>query len=145
MQTLQDVLPGRQDVLLSKKERIDFSRLWWVGLLLIVTTVVINFVIYSGVVFLFPMTKVELDPLIFYTGLGTLGAVLAFALVGWLAPHPIALYRMIAGGVLVLSFIPDIILFTKGGSLIEVAAYILMHIVTAVICVVGLTSFTHNG
>ncbi len=56
----------------SKQEKIDFSRLWWVGLLLIVTTVVLNFVIYSAVVVLFPMTKVELDPLIFYTGLGTL-------------------------------------------------------------------------
>jgi hypothetical protein len=82
VQTLQDVHLGRQDALVSKKERIDFSRLWWVGLLLIVTTVVLNFVIYSAVVVLFPMTKVELDPLIFYTGLGTLGAVLVFALVG---------------------------------------------------------------
>ena len=145
VQTLQDVLPGRQDVLLRKKERIDFSRLWWVGLLLMVTTVVLNFVIYSAVVVLFPMTKVELDPLIFYTGLGTLGAVLVFALVGWLAPHPIPLYRMIAGGVLLLSFVPDIVLFTRVGSLIEVGAYMLMHIVTAVICVVGLTRFTHTS
>ena len=133
-----------QDVRLRKKERIDFSRLWWVGLLLMVTTVVLNFVIYSAVVVLFPMTKVELDPLIFYTGLGTFGAVLVFALVGWLAPHPIRLYQMIAGGVLLLSFVPDIVLFTRVGSLIEVGAYMLMHIVTAVICVVGLTRFTHT-
>ena len=107
MQILQDVRLGRQDVRLRKKERIDFSRLW-------------------------------------YTGLGTLGAVLVFALVGWLAPHPIRLYQMIAGGVLLLSFVPDIVLFTRGGSLIEVGAYMLMHIVTAVICVVGLTRFTHT-
>jgi membrane protein DedA with SNARE-associated domain len=51
---------------------------------------------------------------------------------------------MIAGGVLVLSFIPDIILLTSGGSLIEVGAYMLMHIVTAVICVVGLAKFTQT-
>ena len=113
-------------------------------MLLIVTTVVLNFVIYSAVVVLFPMTRVKLDPLIFYTGLGTLGAVLVFALVGWLAPHPIPLYRMIAGGVLLLSFVPDIVLFTTGASVIMVGAYVLMHIVTAVICVVGLTRFTHT-
>ena len=136
MQTLQDILPRRN-------EQIDFSRLWWVGLLLIVTTVVINFVMYSAVLVLFPTTKVELVPLIFYTGLGTLGAVLVFALVGWLAPHPIPLYRMLAGGVLLLSFVPDIVLFTTGASVIMVGAYILMHIVTAVICVVGLTRFSH--
>lgn len=144
VQTLQDVLLGRQDVLLRKKERIDFSRLWWVGLLLIVTTVVLNFVIYSAVVVLFPMTKVELDPLIFYTGLGTLGAVLVFGLVGWLAPHPITLYRMIAGGVLLLSFVPDIVLFTTGASVVMVGTYMLMHIATAVICVAGLTRFTQT-
>lgn len=143
VQTLQDDLLSRQDVHLRKKKRIDFSRLWWVGLLLIVTTVVLNFVIYSAVVVLFPMTRVELDPLIFYTGLGTLGAVLVFALVGWLAPHPIPLFRMIAGSVLLLSFVPDVVLSTTGASVIMVGAYILMHIVTAIICVVGLTKFTH--
>jgi hypothetical protein len=108
-----------------------------------VTTVVLNFVIYSAVVVLFPMTRVELDPLIFYTGLGTLGAVLVFALVEWLAPHPIPLYCMIAGGVLLLSFVPDIVLFTTGASVIMVGAYMLMHIVTAVICIVGLTRFIY--
>ena len=144
MQSLQDILPHRQDIHLRRQEQIDFSRLWWVGLLLIVTTVVVNFVLCNAVLVLFPASKVEVDPTIFYTGLGTLGAVLVFALVGWLAPHPIALYRMIAVGVLVFSFVPDIVLFTTGASVIMVGAYILMHIVTAVICVVGLTWFTHR-
>ena len=127
-----------------KKEGIDFKRLWWIGLLLIAITVVINFVLYTGVLVFFPTVKIEMEPTIFYTGLGTFGAVLVFGLIGWLVPHPITLYHMIAGGVLMLSFIPDIILFTRGGSLIEVGAYMLMHIVTAVICVVGLTTFTHT-
>jgi hypothetical protein len=127
-----------------KKEGIDFKRLWWVGLLLIAITVVINFVLYTGVLVFFPTVKIEMEPTIFYTGLGTFGAVLVFGLIGWLVPHPITLYQMTAGGVLVLSFIPDIILFTRGGSLIEVGAYMLMHIVTAVICVVGLTTFTQT-
>ena len=128
----------------SKQEKIDLSRLWWVGLLVIVTAVVVNFVLCCAVLVLFPTAKVEIDPTIFYTGLGTLGAVLVFCLVGWLAPHPITLYRMIAGGVLLLSFVPDILLFTTGASVIMVGAYILMHIVTAVICVAGLTRFTHT-
>jgi hypothetical protein len=126
---------------LERKVKIDLSQLWWVGLLLIVTTVVINFLLCCAVLVLFPTTKVELDPIIFYTGLGTLGSVLVFALLVWLAPYPIDLYRMVAGVVLVLSFIPDIVLLTRGGSAMLVGAYMLMHIVTAVICVAGLTRF----
>lgn len=51
---------------------------------------------------------------------------------------------MIAGGVLLLSFVPDIVLFTTGASAILVGTYMLMHIVTAVICVAGLTRFTQT-
>ncbi len=129
---------------LERKERLDLSRLWWVGLLVLVTAVVVNFLLCSAVLVLFPTTEVELSPTLFYTGLGSLGSVLVFALVGWLAPHPINLYRMIAGGVLLLSFVPDIMLFTTGASVIIVGTYMLMHIVIAVICVVGLTRFTQT-
>jgi hypothetical protein len=41
-----------------------------------------------------------------------------------------------------LSFVPDLLLFTAGFSVIVVGAYILMHIATAIICVIGLTNFT---
>ncbi len=129
---------------LERKAKLDLSRLWWVGLLVIVSTVVVNFLIYNAVLVLFPTTRVELNPTIFYTGLGSLGAVLVFALVEWLAPHPINLYRMIAGGVLLLSFVPDIVLFTTGASVIMVGTYMLMHSATAVICVAGLTRFTQT-
>jgi hypothetical protein len=40
-----------------KQENIDFSRLWWVGLLVTVTTIVVNFLIYNAVLVLFPTTK----------------------------------------------------------------------------------------
>jgi hypothetical protein len=127
-----------------KQGSIDFSRLWWVGLLVTVTTIVVNFLIYNAVLVLFPTTKVELNPTIFYTGLGSLGAVLVFAFVGWLAPRPINLYRVIAGGVLLLSFVPDLVLFTTGASVVMVGTYMLQHVVTAVLCVAGLTTFAQT-
>jgi hypothetical protein len=126
------------------QEGIDYGRLWWVGLLLTVTTIVVNFLIYNAVLVLFPTTKMELNPIIFYTGLGSFGAVLVFALVGWLAPHPINVYRVIAGGVLLLSFAPDIVLFTTGASVIMVGTYMFQHVVTAVLCVAALTTFAQT-
>lgn len=137
MQTIQDTLA-------HKKERIDLSRLWWVGLLVIVASVVVNLLVRSAVLALFPTMMMVSGAIVFLTGIGALGAVLVFALVGWLAPHPITLYRIIAGVTLLLSFVPDLLLLTTGFPVIIIGAYILMHIATAAICVIGLTRFTQT-
>jgi hypothetical protein len=76
------------------------------------------------------------------TVLGALAAILVFAMVAWRAARPITLYRRIAGVALLLSFVPDFLLFTVGFSVIVVEAYMLMHIATAIICVLGLTRYT---
>jgi hypothetical protein len=135
MQTIQETLP-------EKKKWIDWSRLWWVGLGVIMASVVANLLVRSAVLALFPTQIMTSDHIILLTVIGTLGAVLVFALVVWLASNPIKLYRLIAGVALVLSFIPDILLLVTGFSVIIVGAYIFMHIVTAAICVIGLTRFT---
>jgi hypothetical protein len=135
MQTIQDALPNRN-------ERIDWSRLWWVGLGVLAASVVVNLLVRSAVLALFPTMMLALGAIVLLTGIGALGAVLVFVLVGWRTVRPITLYRRIAGVALLLSFVPDLLLFTAGFSVIVVGAYILMHIATAIICMIGLTSFT---
>ena len=136
------MMQKRQDTLPRRKERIDRSRLWWVGLGVLVASLVVNLLIRSAVLALFPTLIMTSDHIILLTVLGDLGAILVFALVAWRAAHPITLYRRIAAVALLLSFVPDILLFTAGFSDIVVGAYILMHIATAIICIMGLTRFT---
>ena len=135
MQTLQAALPRR-------KERIDWSRLWWVGLGVIVASVVVNLLVRSAALALFPTMIMTADHIILFTVLGALGAILVFALVAWRAARPITLYRRIAGVALLLSFVPDILILMTGFPVSTFGAYILMHIATAAICVIGLTKFT---
>jgi hypothetical protein len=132
MQTLQEALPRR-------KEQIGWSRLWWVGLGILVVSVVVNLLLRSIVLALFSTLIMTSDHIILLTVIGVIGAILVFAMVARFAAHPITLYRRIAGVALLLSFIPDFLLLTVGFSVIVVGAYILMHIATAAICVIGLT------
>jgi hypothetical protein len=135
MRSLQDSLPRR-------KERIDLSRLWLVGLGVLVASVVVNLLVRGAVLALFPTVIMTSDQITMLTVIGALGAMLAFALVAWRAARPITLYRRIAGIALLLSFLPDILLMKTGYPGIVVGAYILMHIATAAICVIGLTRFS---
>jgi hypothetical protein len=132
MQAIQNALPRR-------KEQIAWSRLWWVGALVIASSLVVNLLISSATVALFPTQIITADHIIMLTVLGTLAAILVFALVAWRATRPITLYRRIAVVALFLSFVPDILIFMTGYSSIVTGAYLLMHITTAAICIVGLT------
>ncbi len=134
MQTIQNTLPRR-------KEQIAWSRLWWVGSLVFVASLVVNLLVSSATVALFPGQVITADHIILSTVLGVLGAILVFALVARRSANPIPLYRKIAVVALLLSFIPDILVFVTGYSGIVIGAYILMHITTAVICVIGLTKW----
>ncbi len=136
MQTLQATFPRR-------KERIDWSQLWWVGLGVLVASVVVNLLVRSAALALFPTMIMTADHIILFTVLGAVAAILVFALVAWRAARPITLYRRIAGVALLLSFVPDILILMTGFPVSTFGAYILMHIATAVICVIGLTKFTH--
>ena len=131
----------KQEALSRKEERIDWSRLWWVGLGVLVASVMVNLLVRSAVLALFPTQILTSDHIILLTVIGVLGAILVFALVAKRAARPITLYRRIAGVALLLSFAPDLLLFTAGFSVIVVGAYMLMHIATAAICIIGLTKF----
>jgi hypothetical protein len=135
MQTIQNTLPRR-------KEQSVWSRLWWVGSLVFVASLVVNLLMSSATLALFPGQVITADHIILSTVLGVGGAILVFALVARRSAHPIPLYRKIAVVALLLSFIPDILIFVTGGySGIVVGAYVLMHITTAAICVIGLTKW----
>jgi hypothetical protein len=130
-----------QDALSHRKEQIGLSRLWWVGSLVFVASLVVNLLVSSAVLALFPGQAITSDHIILSTVIGVLGAILVFALVARRSAHPIPLYRKIAVVALLLSFVPDILIFVTGYSGIVVGAYILMHITTAAICVIGLTKW----
>ncbi len=134
MQTTHNALPRR-------KEQIALIRLWWVGALVVTASLVVNLLVSSAVPVLFPGQVITADHIILSTVLGVLGAILVFALVARRSAHPIPLYRKIAVVALLLSFVPDILVFVTGYSGIVVGAYILMHITTAAICVIGLTKW----
>jgi len=132
-------MQATHDALSRRKEQIAWSRLWWVGALMIASSLVVNLLVRSAVLALFPTQIITADHIIMLTVLGTLAAILVFALVAWRATRPITLYRRIAVVALFLSFVPDILIFMTGYSGIVTGAYLLMHITTAAICIVGLT------
>jgi hypothetical protein len=55
-------------------------------------------------------------PTIFFTTLGALGAMGVFAVVRHRADRPERLFRRIAAGVLLLSFLPDVWLLSEGAA-----------------------------
>jgi hypothetical protein len=88
-----------------------------------------------------PLTS---DPPILDTCLGCVGAILVFVLMVD-APGSVRNYRRVAAGVLVLSFIPDVLLATShgmGGGWPEASFLMIMHVVVWAICVILLPSFS---
>jgi hypothetical protein len=67
------------------------------------------------------------------------GALTVFALLNRRSERSMRVFRRIAGGVLLLSIIPDLLLpvigLYPGTTLPEVGALLLMHLATALLCV----------
>lgn len=83
-------------------------------------------------------------PPIIDTFLGSVGAILVFAMVVD-SPDTVPRYQWVAAGVLVLSFIPDVLLATShdmGGGWPEARFLMLMHVVVWAICVTLLPSLS---
>ena len=86
-------------------------------------------------------------PTIFFTAVGALGAAAVFAIVRRHAERPEYVFRWIAGGVLLLTFLPDLWLLSDGaaGSIpgataTAVGTLMLMHVVAASVIVGFLTA-----
>jgi hypothetical protein len=128
-------------------ERIAWGRLWLVGLFAIIAAVVVNAVIATAAVSFLPIPASSMQirvPMVYsvFTVIGSLGAVLVFALVARFSRRPIRLYRIIATVALVLSFIPDLALSSFLGGAVTVAVLLFMHIATYLVCVGMLTNMT---
>ena len=131
------------------RERPVWGRLWLMGLLAIVGSVIVNVIIHTLAVSVLPISshffQLQLPLDIVFTIIGTTGAVLVFALVSRLSSRPIRLYRIIATVVLVLSLIPDLALRSSpNASWYAVGTLMSMHIAAYLVCVGVLTTMTRT-
>lgn len=134
-------------------KRISFGRLLWVGPLAVLAAVIANVLVSITAVALVGISP-EFDPLhvrpvIGFTVVGVLGAVIVFALVARFSRRPVRLFRRIALVVLLLSFVPDLSLLYAspyaGTTVQSVIVLMLMHVVAWLISVSLLTTLTRKG
>jgi hypothetical protein len=128
-------------------ERVRFSRLWWVGPLAIVASILGNLAVRALALALFDISPAFLplstpQPTIFFTAAGVLGAILVFAAVGRFSRQPARTYSVIATVALVLSLIPNVLLLVNpegamfgGIDAISVGVLMAQHVVAAAITV----------
>jgi len=134
-------------------KRISFRRLLWVGPLAVLASVIANVLVSITTVALVGISPefepLHLRPVIGFTIVGVLGAVLVFALVARFSRRPVRLFRRIALVVLLLSFMPDLSLLNAspyaGTTVQSVIALMLMHVVACLISVSLLTTLTRTG
>jgi hypothetical protein len=131
-------------------QRIALGRLWWVGLLTTIVSVLVNFVIA-----LITRTLTTVSPafiplqtfaFVMWTVIGCVGAIIVFALLARLTQRPIRNFQITALVVLLVSLIPDLMLGASHlyptTTPLTVGALILMHIATALVCVGLLVNLT---
>ena len=131
------------------RERPVWGRLWLLGMLAIISSVIVNMIIHMIAVSLLHISSqfFQLQGAIYivFTIIGAIGAVLVFALLSRFARRPIRLYRIIATVVLALSLIPDLALLSEpGASWYAVGTLMSMHIATYLVCVSVLTTMTRS-
>jgi len=138
----------------TESERVPLGRLIWVALLAAIAAAVANVLVYfAGVAtgaislsVLFPSAAGE-SPLtvgmvVVISVVGAVGAAVVFALVGRFSRRPIRTFRIVAAGVLALSFVPPLTI--PGAPLSMVLTMELMHVVAAFTIVGLLTTLAHE-
>ena len=101
------------DTAAERRDRVSFTRLLWVAPLTVVVALVVNIVIKTLLQALNPsLTEMGQlgQPMIILTLEGAILAVIVFALMVWLVPHPIRWYRIVGVIALLISLIPDLLL-----------------------------------
>ena len=130
-------------------EHLTWKRLWRVGLLTIVASLVSNLTLRVIGIALFHIpaafAPLGIGPVVFWTVVMAIGAVLVFALTGCCAQNPIPLFITVAFAVYVVAFYPDyLVLFANpprfpGTSFYSVGTLLSMHVIQAIICICILT------
>lgn len=113
------------------------------GAIALVLSVVANLLVRAGASALFDIPP-EFPPLqgagpvVFFSVIGVLAALGVFAGIGGVSSRPVPVFRVVAGIVLVVSFIPDLWLLTESGAASFSGAtpagagtLMLMHVVSA--------------
>jgi hypothetical protein len=101
----------------ERRDGVSWARLLWVAPLTVVVALVVNLLIRTLLQALNPsLTEMgQLGrPLIILTLEGAILAVLVFAVLVWLVPHPIRWFRIVAVIALLISLIPDLLLGLGG-------------------------------
>ncbi len=129
---------------LMQRGKVARGRLWRVGLLAVISSVMVNFLLALLARTFLPISSdfvyLQTHDILPLTIAGAVGATLVFALVNRFFRNPIMIYRIIATVVLLLSFIPDFPLInTAGASVLAVGALMFLHVATYLVCVGLLT------
>ncbi len=111
------VVARSHDPAAERRDGVSWQRLLWVGPL----TVVVAFLVNLGIAALLRALNPALNEMgqlgrsnVILTLEGAILAVLVFALMVWLVPHPIRWYRIVAVIALLISLIPDLLLGLGG-------------------------------
>ena len=130
-------------------KRITWKRLWRVGLLTIVASLVSNLILRMIGISIFHISStfapLGIGPVVFWSVVMAIGAVLVFALVGRFSQNPISLFIVIAFTVYILTFYPDyLVLFAnppvfRGTTFYAIGTLLSMHVIEAIICICILT------
>jgi hypothetical protein len=173
----------------ERRDGVSWGRLLWVAPLTVAVALLVNLLIKTLLQALNPSLS-EMGqlgrPLVILTLEGAILAVIVFALLVWLVPHPIRWFRLVAVIALLLSLLPDLLLglggdlrrtgsgmvapFSRFGALFfpaeqgggrppggpspgdvlpglpwtQVLILMLLHTVTAAVCIVLLTTLTRD-
>jgi hypothetical protein len=97
----------------ERRDGVSWTRLLWVGPLTVVVALLVNLAIKTLLQALNP-SLAEMGqlgrPMIILTVEGAILAVLVFALMVWLVPHPIRWFRIVGVIALLISLLPDLLL-----------------------------------
>src|SRR5215216_5527593 len=103
----------------ERRDGVSITRLLWVAPLTVIVALVVNLIIKTIVQALDP-SLTELPQLgrslIILTLEGAILAVIVFALMVWLVPHPVRWFRIVALIALLVSLIPDLLLGLGGDA-----------------------------
>ena len=125
------------------------SRVWLAGGAALVFSLLANAIVRTVMVVVFPISPLfralsTWDTIIIFTLVGVFGATVVFAILARLTKHAIKLFRWLAGFLLVVSFVPNILMLTldaPGATVPSVISLMVMHVITASITVGLLTTW----
>jgi hypothetical protein len=131
----------------ASAKRVDYSKLWWVALVAAAAAAAVNAVIYfiASALGAFPPTlmtpagqPLTVVPVIFSSVVGVIGGSIVYAILGRFLKRPVAIFRIVALVVLVLSFAQPLII--AGASALDIVVLEIMHVVAGAFAIGLLTT-----